>query len=275
MADISIITVSYNSSGALSAMLATVPAGVRVIVVDNASSDDSVQIARSYDADVIELSSNFGFGAACNAGAKIADTEWIFFLNPDTLLNGNSLADLLLSANKHKDGVAFNPKIVDSEGQVYIRRRSILLSNVSIIPEDLNQDFELDILSGSALLCKKQTFEKIGGFDENIFLYHEDDDLCFRLKQHGNLYFLAQPSVLHFGAKSSSEEYSKLFVRYQFFAASRYYVLRKHKFFLPRLRMTLSALGRILRINNISDSNARAANFGYAFGVIKAIGLWK
>ena len=89
--DVTVITVTFNSAAVIATLLATVPEHVRVIVVDNASSDDTVAVAGRWpNVTVLPLTSNSGFGAACNAGAALCDSPYVFFVNPDAWLSTRS-----------------------------------------------------------------------------------------------------------------------------------------------------------------------------------------
>jgi len=115
-ARVSLISVAYNSAGALRGLLASVPPGLGVIIVDNASSDDSVAVAEAAGARVIRNAANLGFGAGCNIGMNAAETEFVLLANPDTRLDGAALAQLVAAADAFPDAAILAPMLCDESG---------------------------------------------------------------------------------------------------------------------------------------------------------------
>ena len=89
LARVCLVSVAYNSAAALRGLLGSLPPGLGAIVVDNASADDSVEVAEAAGARVIRNSANLGFGAGCNIGMAAAATEFVLLANPDTRLDGS------------------------------------------------------------------------------------------------------------------------------------------------------------------------------------------
>jgi len=188
---LTIVSVTYASAAVLGGMLQSVPAGVRVVVVDSASSDGTVALARAAGVEVLALPRNLGFGCSCNAGAARATTPWILFQNPDARLAPDCINQLLHATARHPEASAFNPRIRDGHGAPYFKRRAVLLPRSAWMPRGSPAaDCEVAVLSGAALLCARAAFATVGGFDERIFLYHEDDDLALRLQRLGPLRFV-------------------------------------------------------------------------------------
>ena len=147
-----IVTVVFNSAAVLPGMLASVPEGVPVIIVDNGSGDSSARIADAAGAQVIRLHRNEGFGRACNAGAALADTEFLLFLNPDAALGPGALDALEAAADANPLASAFNPHIRAPLGASGFKRRSVLLPRSAWLERGPREHGELkDIaLSGDA-----------------------------------------------------------------------------------------------------------------------------
>ena len=110
---ITVVTVAHNSSSVLPAMLASVPAGVPVIVVDNGSKDsaETADVAERHGARLIRNGENVGFGRACNQGAALAETPLILFLNPDAELARDAIGRLAEASCRHSDADAFNQSL--------------------------------------------------------------------------------------------------------------------------------------------------------------------
>jgi GT2 family glycosyltransferase len=234
---LTIVTVTYGSAAVLGGMLQSVPTGVRVIVVDNASTDGTVALARAAGAEVLALPRNIGFGCACNAGAARASTQWVLFLNPDARLAPDCIKELLLATAQHPQATAFNPRIRNGCGAPYFKHRSALLPRSAWMPRGWPiSDCEVPVLSGAALLCSRAAFAAAGGFDERIFLYHEDDDLALRLQRLGPLRFVRAAEVTHMEGRSSPRSPTTARIKSFHMGRSRVYALRKHGRRLPFAR---------------------------------------
>ena len=151
-----IVTVAYNSTEVLPAMLASVPAGVPVVLVDNGSADlaELRALAVRTGARLVENGRNLGFGPACNVGAALADTEFILFLNPDTILTPEAIARLEAAMDRHPAASAANPRLTDGAGRPYFKRRSVLLPRSEWLARGWpDADRQVPVLSGAALFC--------------------------------------------------------------------------------------------------------------------------
>jgi N-acetylglucosaminyl-diphospho-decaprenol L-rhamnosyltransferase len=186
--EIGVVIVSYNSATVLGACLASIPKGCEVIVVDNASHDASAAMAASMGARVIKNSRNIGFGAACNMGARALTSSHVLFLNPDAMLHDDALTHFKTAISHYPDAAAFGPKIVLPGGQESFRYSSYVSDQgggyVSVKHAPV-ADCCVDFIDGSAMICNRTIFLSLDGFDENLFLYYEDDDLCFRMRRAG------------------------------------------------------------------------------------------
>ncbi len=161
-------------------------------MIDNNSSDGSVEMLKENFGDKIKLiinKENKGFGSANNQGAKTAKGDYLFFLNSDTIIKSNILIELDEFINKNQDVGVVAPKLLLENGNEqpfafgdYPRVLNIILEKFKSPSVYKNIPFEVEWVSGAALIIKKNLFNKIGGFDENFFMYFEDIDLCKRVK---------------------------------------------------------------------------------------------
>lgn len=164
--DITAIIVTYNSGRVLASCLDALSSqGISAIVVDNASIDHSILIATDHGAHVIQTGKNLGYGRANNVGAQAATTSYLLIINPDVVVQPDAVATLVMAAENDPAHALFSPKIVEPDGRVFDTRRGPLGP----------------FASGACFLMRRDVFLDIGGFDENIFLFFEDDDLCRRL----------------------------------------------------------------------------------------------
>ena len=206
---VTIVSVAYNSAAVLTGMLASVPVETPVVIFDNASQDRSklreVIDGRGGKTQLVESDKNLGFGAGCNGGAAGAETEFLLFLNPDTVLFPDTLQKLIRAAERYPDASAFNPRILDDDGTVILKRRSDLVPRRAWLPRSaLTQDTIVPVLSGAALFVRRDDFNAVGGFDTGIFLFFEDDDLSVRLAEaKGDLMYVHDAKVRHVGGASS------------------------------------------------------------------------
>ncbi len=232
MVELSIVIVNYNVRVFLESCLTSVTKALEgisgeIIVVDNASDDGSEEMIRKKFPGVklIANESNVGFGKANNQGAKQAQGEILFLLNPDTLVQENTFQTVLkYFKSEHKIGVV-GCKVLNPDGTLQPAcRRSfptpwVALTKIiglsSIFPtlplfskynlSYLNPDetYEVDAVSGSCMAIRKTVFENISGFDEQFFMYGEDLDLCYRIKQVGwKVFYLHSTQIIHYKGES-------------------------------------------------------------------------
>lgn len=207
---VAVITVCYNSEAVVPNMLGSLPAGVPVIIVDNASRNRPAieAVADRYGATLIRNERNLGFGVACNQGAALTDAEFLFFLNPDAVLLPGSLESLLDAAHRYPEAAAFCPRELGDQDEPIFKRRSDLLPRHLWLPRGWPpSDRALPVMHGAAMLVRSKAFASIGGFDPQLFLFFEDDDLSLRLEREcGPLMFVRDAAVRHAGGRSSGAD---------------------------------------------------------------------
>ena len=274
-ARVGIVSVCYNSMNVLPSMLDSVPKNTPIVLVSNAGEkDDSplAEIAASYNANLIVNKTNKGFGVACNQGADVLNTELLLFINPDAVLRPNALDELLKAVDSFPEAVAFNPRIISSSGKPFFKRNSHLLPRSKKMARGWPKtDCEVSILSGAAFLVKRTIFKKSGGFDPEIFLYHEDDDLALRLSnEFGKLYFVHDALVMHMEGQSSERSPEIAALKAWHMGRSRVYATRKHNRPMPFARALFSALKQVFSLQVLLSSRKRAKHIAYLQGVISA-----
>lgn len=267
-----IVSVCYNSTAVLPGMLASVPAGMPVVLVDNASSDSDAltRLARDAGAAVIRNDTNCGFGAACNQGAAVAATEFILFLNPDAALTPGAMAALEAAMDRHSHASAINPRILGHGGRPYFKRRSALLPRSAHLKRSWPEtDCQVPVLSGAALMVRRQAFAAVDGFDTRIFLYHEDDDLSIRLAATcGPLMAVTDAVVQHLEGRSTERSAESAALKARAMGRSRVYAMRKHGRPLAFLRSFLLAVMQVLNPVTWPSHRSRAKAAAFLRGVI-------
>ena len=198
--------------------------GVEVVVVDNASRDDSAEVARALGVKVIENPANEGYARAVNAGAAATASQWLLVLNPDTRLAAGSLARLLATAATDPRIGCLGPDLHNPDGTEYPTGRrfpSLLVGGLHaclgpvwpgnpatrhyhMAEVDRSAPLRVDWVSGACVLLRRDAFDAVGGFDGGYFMYFEDMDLCLRLARAGwRVVFDPQAEVVHVGGNST------------------------------------------------------------------------
>lgn len=226
---IDVIIPNYNGKQFLAACLASLAGQsyplVRVIVVDNGSSDGSLAWLNEHYPDVhcLSLPENRGFSAAVNAGIEAASSPWIFLLNNDTELPVDCLEQLILAAEKHPEFDFFSPKmlsfaertVLDGAGDGYLRGGAgYRLGTMEPDGPPYDQPDPIFGACAGAVLYRRSVFERIGLFDEDFFAYLEDVDLNLRMNRAGiRGYFIPQAVVYHIGSATTGSKINSFTVR--------------------------------------------------------------
>ncbi|MFA7286616.1 MAG: glycosyltransferase family 2 protein [Patescibacteria group bacterium] len=262
-----IVIVSWNVQAALKECLQSIKkysSEIAVVVVDNASTDGTVEMLKCDFPDVhcIFNTSNVGFARACNQGAKRGVGELILFLNPDAILCSGSIEALeSFFAEQPYVGIV-GPKIINDDGTIQpsVRRFPALpaylwelLKLERVLPSSFvrrNQysAFRYDTLRavdqvmGAALAIRRALFEKMNGFDERFFIWFEEVDLCYRAKALGWLiFFVPQALIIHQRA-ASFQQRSILWKYLRFGQSGATYFYLRHRYFSALLIVFLLVL---------------------------------
>jgi hypothetical protein len=245
-AELSIIIVNWNGGELLRRTVESVvaaPPSLRheVVVVDNASSDDSLARLRSSAGAaalgaglrVVENADNRGFGQANNQAFKMTDAPLVLLLNPDTEVTPGSIDRLAETVRAGRRVGAAGPKLLNADGsvQVSVWRNppatwELLLTGFGahkLLPRrvrgglflaehfDYARRREVGMLSGAAMLVRREVIEEVGGFDERFHMYGEDNEWCLRIKRAGwRLVFEPAAVVMHHGGASSLKRWESL-----------------------------------------------------------------
>lgn len=223
---VDVVVVSYNSRDRLRAAVESLVSlqDVHVVVVDNASSDDSLEAIADLPVTTFPLDRNGGFAVGCNVGWQAGAAPYVLFLNPDARIDQRSLENLVEALDRDERAGAVAPRIVDLEGELdYSIRRfprllftyahALLLHRVlprlPLIDEVRDRDaytraHPVDWVAGACLLVRRAVLEEIGGLDEGFFLYCEDIDLCKRIWDAGyEVWFVPEATCIHEGGASA------------------------------------------------------------------------
>jgi GT2 family glycosyltransferase len=186
----------------------SLPDGVRVLVVDDASPDDTADVLASYGdrIDVLRMPRNVGFGAACNAGVAHVQTDLVVLLNNDTTPHDGWLDALLRYADAHPAAAAIGARLLHLDGTV---QHAGVVFGRDGLPHHVYAGFPGDapavlrsrpfqVVTGACLLLRRDVFLGLGGFDLGYRNGHEDVDLCLRLGQAGHeVHYCADAVLTH------------------------------------------------------------------------------
>ena len=240
---VSIIILSYNTKdllkNCLSSVEKVVPSGTyEVIVVDNLSVDDSVEMVKKEfkDVTVIQNTENAGFAKGCNLGASHAKGELLLFLNSDAVMKENPLPKMVsLFESEEKVAVVggslknFDGSDQRSFGQFYnLPQVAVMLfggEKTELKVHQSNAARDVEWVSGGFMMVKKGIFDTVRGFDGHFFMYIEDMELCYRIRKRGyRIMHQPQAVVSHVGQGSSNKSFAIIHI----YKGLRYFY-KKHK----------------------------------------------
>lgn len=306
---LSVIIVNYNVKYFLEHCLHSVQKAVQnieaeIIVVDNNSSDGSVEYLKERFAEVVfmENRENLGFGRANNRGLEQCSGDYILFLNPDTIVSEDSFQKCIDVFESDPSVGAIGVRMVDGSG-VFLKEskrafpsptnslyklfglsslfpRSAVFSEYHLGNLDEHANHEVDVLSGAFMMVRKKVLDKTGGFDKTFFMYGEDIDLSYRIQKAGyKNYYLADTTIIHFKGESTNKgslNYVKMFYQAMAIFVKKHYGGAKRGLFVFLLqfgiwlRALLSVFSGFVRKTGLVVMDA--ALFLSSFWLVKA--LW-
>lgn len=206
---VTVVIVSFNSSRVLGDCLASLPENVEVCLVDNASQDNSIELARQVRPSIQVMANreNLGFARAVNLGARQSHTEFVLLLNPDTRMAAGTIDRLVASADAYPDAAIVAPVLYHPDGEqqtsyrrnVFDRERN---PGKYIEPEG---DMCVEYFSGAVMLWRMSHLREIGLLDERFFFTYEDDDLCLRVRAAGRTLILTPRAKVTHATGTSTE----------------------------------------------------------------------
>jgi hypothetical protein len=255
--DVSVIIVNYNVRDFLHNALTSIVKALQgttseIFVVDNASDDGSNEmVKKSFPAvQLIPNATNVGFATANNQALRLAQGRYLVLINPDTVVQEDTFRLLIAFLDSHRDVGIAGCKILNPDGTLQLAcRRSfpspwVAFTKVSglssLFPSsrwfakynltflDADQAHEVDAVSGSFMMLRREVYEKIGGLDESFFMYGEDLDWCYRVQQGGwKVYYVPVTSIIHY--KGESTRRSNIDELREFYRAMILFVRKHHR----------------------------------------------
>ena len=251
--DLSIVIVNYQTfemtrDTVNSILEYSYPFSYEIVVVDNASDDDSLSRLQEYFKDKVRFiasSENNGFASGNNQALRDVESDYVLLLNSDTVVWQNTLEEVYNYMESHSDVGACGCRVRLEDGELdkackrtfpnvknsffrlfHIPNRSKDDNyNLTDLPDD--EIYEIDCLTGAFMFIRKSVLDDVGLLDETFFMYGEDIDLCYRIKKAGwKIIYYGKSSIIHFKGASSKKQKSKLI--YEFYHAMYIYYKKHH-----------------------------------------------
>src|SRR3990167_9047560 len=265
-----IIVVTYNNEAAIKNCFMSLEKQQQrqIIVVDNASTDKTVDIVKKNFKTVrlFSLSQNRGYAGGNNFGIEKAlelNCEFVLILNPDTVLEPDTIRLLLSATEKHGGNGIFGPKILMKDGkriwsiggELDKKRYTAGLIGFKDLDNKNHKEKEVDFVSGTCMLIPRKLLEKDLRFYEKYFLYYEDVEFCVRAKQLGFSSFVVPTAkIVHL------EESQSLLLK-------KYYLARNHLLFIERNAPFPVKLREVIRLPKTLYEHAAASEWNSLQGI--------
>ena len=223
--NLTFIIVTFKSDHIIHECIKSLPKDSNIIIIENSNSlEFKKKLEAKYSKINVIVQENTGMGSANNKGIKLCKTDYAFVINPDVKFYKNTIDELITLSSKHNDYSILAPISDDIQYPNYKIKNKKLQNN------DL-EFLSVDSVDGYAMLINKNKFQDNFFFDENFFLYLENDDLCLRKKKENNkIYISKKAKINHLGGKSHSPIYEKEieFSRNWHWMWSKFYFNKKH-----------------------------------------------
>ena len=275
-----VVVVNWNGGAYLERLLASVQGAspALVVVVDNASSDRSLEILSLFPSvHVIRNLQNVGFGSAANQGIAFAKTPYVLLLNVDIEIQAGALELLEKFLEENPDAAIVAPQLLHTNGELQASCRKFptvwkLFLYLSYLDRLVPSDYrlkpgmhqitrEVEQPMGAAILIRKSALEQTGAFDEEFFLYMEDVELCERLIQAGwKIFYFPKAKMIHHAGGSSNQDWERS--QTNFFQSVILYFRKKYgrfRLFLSRISLSIALILRA--VLTLLGGNLKKAGF--------------
>lgn len=236
--DVTVLIVTFKSVESIHRCINLIPKKYNILVIENSSDNifkDDLEKKYS-NVKCILAGENLGFGKASNIGLNLIKSKYTFLINPDTLFTFNTVEQLIFYSQKINDFALLSPVMIDLENKNY------RINKKKSLPINKSDYLEVDFIKGFAMFFNMNKFKSIGFFDEKIFLYFEEDDLCRRVRKlNQKIYVIFSSKITHAGGQSHNKEFNDEmdYSRHWHHMWSYYYYNKKHFTFLYAFLITI------------------------------------
>ena len=237
--NLTFIIVTFKSDHIINECIESLPKDSNIIIIENSNNPElKKKLEAKYSKINVIVQENSGMGSANNKGIKLCKTDYAFIINPDVKFYENTMQELISLSSRHSDYSILAPISDKTQYPNYkIKEKKIRNDDPDFL--------DVDSVDGYAMLINKNKFNDNVFFDENFFLYLENDDLCLRKKKENNKIYIAKKAkVHHLGGKSHSMVHDKEieFSRNWHWMWSKFYFNKKHYGYLKALIISLPIL---------------------------------
>jgi N-acetylglucosaminyl-diphospho-decaprenol L-rhamnosyltransferase len=273
---VSVVTVAYQSAHVIRRALTSIADRHEIICVDNASTDDLDAALSGLPVIRVRNEVNVGYGTACNQAAAIATGDFNLFMNPDVVLTPGAIKALVAASLRYPEASVFFPRTLQENGSMWFRDESAIeyTSDRPIVElrGDVAGDCCTRFVDGGVFMIRSSLFRDIGGFDENIFLYYEDDDLSIRLLARSEPIILVHDALAIHSVGQSTPRTPRNLITMNFHKKrSEIYVRNKHQMAYQRHRDLAFHFGKIAFYSMTFNVTRLLAAYGRMRGILSTI----
>ncbi|MDA1099036.1 MAG: glycosyltransferase family 2 protein [Proteobacteria bacterium] len=233
------ILVTHHSAAVIGDCLQSFKGVPNIIVIDNASDDETLDIVREMtpQAHIVKNKIGVGYGGAANQGLNLVKTEFALTVNPDSIVSPDAVSALLDAADKFPDASIICPQTINLDGSPE-PTHDVVMFDRHLIPSPYNKrrdeavpegDVCAAFVSGAVSLIRISVIHQLGGFDENLYLYFEDDDLCMRMRAAGYpLILTPHARIMHINAGSVRPSLHYKWEKFWNYGWARLYIEKKY-----------------------------------------------
>lgn len=284
MPELTIVILTYNSSHIIKNSLDNLDCNKhKIIVVDNASRDNTAELVRTNypQIQLIEIAKNGGYGRGNNAALNQLQSEFVLVLNPDALISEDDIKKVLQVMKSDEKIAIAGPLLLEGNtisAETIAFEKAKIEKDFTTIKhtyyQKIGNNYGSRFISGACLFLRTAVFKKLGFFDENIFLFFEDDEICFRARKNGYKNLLVTNAVVcHIGGASSKKTWRGTYLRnWHFKGWSKLYwkEIRKGKLNSKKSALILTGTYFVKSLFALVRFNAEemAVNFGACAGSV-------
>ena len=243
--NLTFVIVTFNSRKVIYNCLNSLPKDFHKLIIENSSDKElKKELEQNYDKTEVILSENIGMGAANNVGIIKSNTQYVYVLNPDVILNNDTLININNSISSLKNFAILSPVSDNLNFPNYRQKKKNKIFDNNLLEN-------VEEIDGYSMILNKNYFKDNIFFDEKFFMYLENVDLCLRVrKENGELFVIKNSKIHHLGSKAVDEKYSEEveLSRNWHWMWSKFYFNKKHRgIFISFLYGLTSLIGNFIK----------------------------